>query len=502
MLRTNPGDYFQIGVDAYYDDGYVSQESVSPDEMLSSLVTTLTGGHTYGGIPISELPTNVKTVQTLLGNPNVAEQIYNLNQINDDPTLPKAHLTYLFFNDRMELDMNYSGSVQVGSITNQTWLPIGPITTGSNNSGQTTIPGNGGPVIPGGFYLIYVDNQSIGKDVWFDNLLVEHYTSAVTDEDHYYPFGLALKLGSDNISPANPRKYNGIELEKHFGLEMDETFFRTHDPQLGRFNQIDPKFSYPLSPYAAMANNPVLFSDPLGDTTQVYSRNGILIGTVNDHFKNQIVFMSHNWPTDAVPWTLTDGKTTNANEYGQKFRDAAIAFIGDNTVADFKSISAHANKIGHESGFVATISSTRELRLTMLSDKYSVTTDNNAYNLGGAIQGTYSRDEQTKIFGAGHIHLTASSNVTSVNGFTGNMAKFLDLGGPTGGPGTNDNDYQPALYRNKDALYRGQSALFIGTQFGITVYGSGKSYDNIAGFATDKVVPSLKSYYLYKQIGQ
>jgi RHS repeat-associated protein len=67
-------------------------------------------------------------------------------------------------------------------------------------------------------------------------------------------------------------KYQSIELEKHFGLETYETDYRGLDPQLRRFNQIDPLaelFPY-QSVYAAMDNNPVSNTDPDGS----YSRFG------------------------------------------------------------------------------------------------------------------------------------------------------------------------------------------------------------------------------------
>jgi len=64
----------------------------------------------------------------------------------------------------------------------------------------------------------------------------------------------------------NKIKYNGYEANDFLNLNIFESFFRIHDPQLGRFWQIDPKPSDWESPFAAMGNNPVLRFDVLGDT--------------------------------------------------------------------------------------------------------------------------------------------------------------------------------------------------------------------------------------------
>ncbi|WP_157558221.1 RHS repeat-associated core domain-containing protein [Niabella aurantiaca] len=97
---------------------------------------------------------------------------------------------------------------------------------------------------------------------------------ALLEETHYYPFGLTMKGISMQAlgALANRYKFNdGTELEsKEFsdgsGIELYATEYRSYDPQIGRFHQIDPiaEMSESWSPYTFANNNPLFFNDPLG----------------------------------------------------------------------------------------------------------------------------------------------------------------------------------------------------------------------------------------------
>jgi RHS repeat-associated protein len=68
-------------------------------------------------------------------------------------------------------------------------------------------------------------------------------------------------------APENKKKYNGIEKEDALGIEIYDAKLRELDPQIGRWWEIDPKVENMemWSPYASNYDNPIRYSDPLGD---------------------------------------------------------------------------------------------------------------------------------------------------------------------------------------------------------------------------------------------
>ena len=93
--------------------------------------------------------------------------------------------------------------------------------------------------------------------------------SEVTQENHYYAFGMNMEFGGWANTPSvtdNLHQYNGKELNTDFGLNWNDYGARFYDPAIARWNVIDPMAekmrSY--SPYNYGYSNPIRFIDPTG----------------------------------------------------------------------------------------------------------------------------------------------------------------------------------------------------------------------------------------------
>jgi RHS repeat-associated protein len=159
----------------------------------------------------------------------------------------------------------------------------------------------------------------------------------LVEETHYYPFGLIQAGISSKAAsfgnPENKKKYNGIEFENDLDLSVYDANFRELDPQTGRWWQIDPKIENmeAWSPYASNYDNPITFSDPLGDEP-----DGGCCGELLDKIYDGAVNVARTFNTYVNPIAsvveLATGKSTESDFTEAKPRavsgaEAAISLI-------------------------------------------------------------------------------------------------------------------------------------------------------------------------------
>jgi len=243
------GDQVNLQVFNYYE-GYDSaaDRPLSPGALLQSIVTTLTGG--AGGLDDGESH-DPDIVPKLFSVANYS-RFDNIVEGITDSSRPRAYLNYVLFDRRMKLVGEGSGSFQVNG--DGQWGVIG------TNGTAIAIPENG-------YFGVFIVNGS-KKDVWFDQLVVEVRRGQLKEENHYYPHGLPMgHIGSVAAGETeNRRKYQSNEYITDAGLNWMDFNFRQYDPQLGRFNSVDPLAGSTdmVSPYAAMGNAPESLTDPTG----------------------------------------------------------------------------------------------------------------------------------------------------------------------------------------------------------------------------------------------
>lgn len=283
----------------------------------------------------------------------------------------------------------------------------------------------------------------------------------VLAEHHYYPFGMEME-GAWNSnpggSPTNRYLFNGIERIDELGLDL--AAFRSYDPAIGRWLQVDPKaeaFTW-ASPYNSMLNNPISNIDPLGDTTRVYNMEGVLQRTINDSHANQEHFL-----TDRNLKILNgaDHSDLDADGIGSAFRNGSSFFIGANTRAQLQAVAELAEADGGlERAYTLSFSSTqKELQVNDITGNRSRTTNEFNFPLPGNIPSSNGRNVIV-----GHVHTRAGAlNVGK------NPNNPADINDPSGARGI--QDYESLLTGNRNRAY----PQMINSVHGYNIYTSARN---------------------------
>ncbi len=256
ILKVMAGDKFSIRVNSWYKLNGASPGTVA--DPLSDIVSAL-----ISGVPgISGGHINTGDLTSTLLNPNVNDYLSFRNTGGNFTTKPKAYINAILLDDQFKAVNTDDGK--------NAWFEQ----VGEDQEFKTHLL-EGREITKNGYLYIYTSNEATNIDVFFDNLQVTHIRGPLVEETHYYPFGLTMSGISSKALKTNyaenKYKFNGKEKqEKEFtdgsGLETYDFGFRNYDPQIGRWQAIDPLCPHmpKWSPYAFGFNNPIKYYDIAG----------------------------------------------------------------------------------------------------------------------------------------------------------------------------------------------------------------------------------------------
>ncbi|PWU02602.1 MAG: hypothetical protein C5B52_05120 [Bacteroidetes bacterium] len=259
LLKVMATDTVDMKTNVFYQ---ASTQNNSNSHIVSEMVAGLIVA--FGGTSTALDPSghfsigdrNLATFNTS-GYPNI-DDLKNTDP-NQNAGKPKAYLNWILFDEQFNLVNSSSGTRQISSSadTKDSLIELGHV-MGTN-----------------GYLYVYLSNES-PMDVYFENFQVNHHRGKLLEENHYYPFGLSIAgISAKSLVFGKSRILlgfnNGNELQSNefsdgSGFDMYDAKFRSYDPQIGRFVQIDrlADIINSISAYSFANNNPIRFNDPLG----------------------------------------------------------------------------------------------------------------------------------------------------------------------------------------------------------------------------------------------
>jgi len=159
------------------------------------------------------------------------------------------------------------------------------------------------------------------------------YKAQVVSVSDYYSFG--SEIAERTYDPVKPFYRFGFNTqEKTFELNRDHytAKFWEYDARLGRRWNVDPKPNAALSNYAVLNGNPILYSDPLGDTIRIKEDNKFISYAPGMEYKGDNKFIA------SVVGTLNK---INSTEAGGKLLSELVSSKNN---FDFTNLFAKDNK--------------------------------------------------------------------------------------------------------------------------------------------------------------
>jgi RHS repeat-associated protein len=225
-IKVMTGDQVQIWGKSYYHvDKPIDNTSYS---IVATALNTFIAA--FAGTPVMAAGPHGATAIALQSSPVTPPALSNYltNKIPVPTSGPKAYINWILFDEQFR---------PVCTGTNSGFLFAGATPDAVEDLAGTAM------ITTSGYLYVYCSNES-NLDVYFDNLQVMQNRGPLLEETHYYPFGLTMAGISSKALKMNYKenkyKLSGQLFDDDMGLNTYQMQHRTMDPQIGRFQQIDP----------------------------------------------------------------------------------------------------------------------------------------------------------------------------------------------------------------------------------------------------------------------
>jgi RHS repeat-associated protein len=252
VLKVMAGDTVQVSARAFYKSGPGKEKdlAIPATDVLNAVMQALIPGTAGSGIHLT-----TPDQSSLLDQTITASNYQRLKEKDPDQNRqdkPKAYLNFVLFDEQFKLVEENSGVRQVKGEPDQLQV------LGTEKM----------PVSKSGYLYVYTSNES-ADNVFFDNVMAAQAVGPLLEVTHYYPFGLTMEGISSNALkgsnyPENKKKFASQDLDQELDLNWYQFKYRSMDPQIGRFVQIDPLSNkYPSNSTYAYAENKVTMGTDL-----------------------------------------------------------------------------------------------------------------------------------------------------------------------------------------------------------------------------------------------
>ncbi len=313
-LSVMPGDVINMEVYGKYIDSNTANLTTA----LSTLVSQIAAGTAPGGTVIDGGTYGSSTSSfPFAGGLN--------GTTGSSGTGPKAYLNWLVFDRNYVLIPGKSGYMRMTTAARE----YGQDVAHERLYGSVTVD-------QPGYIYVYLSNEEVTNpyEVYFDAFNVCNVKSPVIQTDDYHPFGLTYNSYQRENSIENKKLYNGKEIQTALNISWFDYGWRSYDPQIGRWNQVDPfvdKYE-DLSPYNYVRNNPIVHTDPDGRWINIVV--GAIVGAAVE-YGTQVAGNYMDGKTGADAWIPSNGSaivvsgiagglTSGTSALGGKFTNEAI----------------------------------------------------------------------------------------------------------------------------------------------------------------------------------